>query len=203
MLFVDGGAFFVESASWLPELTHGVIIQNPTLEERGEFKLLPRPDLTQVLEVAKVQSQRRVDFITLANETVELDKIRSGMVRRFTKYCTENKLVPNLCLDPTMARPEMVHDTPSNPQGPMAVFSAPFFDDYLRIYRSFCEGKYKKSDEGWQKTVLREVLGFAKSVGFELDQGAFGETFTILREKHKHNGTFPTPRPPAPYSLKF
>ena len=187
---MEGGSFLVESAAWLPELAHGIIIQNPTLEERGEFKLLPRPDLTAVLEVAKVQTQRRVDFVTLANETVELDKIRSGMVRRFVKYCQEAKLVPNLSVDPTMTRPEMVHKTPSNPTGPMAVFSAPFFEDYFRIYRTVCgnEGKHK-TEESWQKVIVREVLLFAKSVGYDLDQGAFQEMLVILREKHKQNGT--------------
>lgn len=188
MLFVDGGNFFVESAAWLPELAHGVIIHNPTLEERGEFKLLPRAELSEVLDVAKVQTQRRVDFITLAHETVELDKIRSGMVRRFVKYCQETKMVPSLSVDPTLARPEMVHRTPSNPLGPMAVFSSPYFEDYFRIYRSACgnEGKHK-TEEAWQKVILREVLGFAKSVGYDLEQGAFQEPLTILREKHKSN----------------
>ena len=148
MLFVDGGNFFVESAAWLPELVHGIIIHNPTLEERGEFKLLPRLELTEVLDVAKVQTQRRVDFITLAHETVELDKIRSGMVRRFVKYCQENKMVPSLCVDPTMSRPEMVHRTPSNPSGPVAVFSSPFFEDYSKLYKQVCsnEGKHKTED---------------------------------------------------------
>jgi hypothetical protein len=190
-LFVDGGPFFVESAAWLPELVHGVIIHNPTLEERGEFKLLPRAELTEVLEVAKKQTQRRVDFITLAQETVELDKIRSGMVRRFVKYCQESKIVPSLCVDPTMSRPEMVHATPTNPSGPMAVFSSPFFEDYSKIYKSVCnnEGK-QKTEDSWQKVIVREVLGFAKSVGYDLDQGAFGEMFTILKEKHKHSGMF-------------
>jgi hypothetical protein len=34
-----------------------------------------------------------------------------------------------------------------------------------------------------------EVIGYAKSVGYDLGQGTFGETLTILQEKHK-NGIF-------------
>lgn len=193
-MFVDGGAFFVATA-WLPAIVHGIIMHNPTLEEYGDFKLLPRDEVTQVLDTAKVQTQRRVDFTVLAQENIALDNIRSGMVRRFVKFCQENKVVANLNLDSTMTRAEMVHLTPDNPLGPVAVLSAPFFDDYFKSFRMHAasDGK-RKSDEPWHKALLHEVLVFAKTLGHEVDPASLQEPFAILREKHKHSGnsfTFP------------
>lgn len=161
-------------------------MHNPTLEEYGDFKLLPRSDLTQVLETAKTQTQRRIDFITLAHESIALDNIRSGMVRRFVKFCQETKMVPSLCVDPTMSRAEMVHRTPSNPLGPMAIFGAPFFDDYFKSFRShvgLSDGK-RKPDDSWRKMIIQEVVAFATTIGHEVDPTDFQEVFTVLHEKH-------------------
>lgn len=187
MVLADGGAFFVENP-WLASQTHGVVIHNPTLTEQGEYKIVPRPDLTKVLETAKTESQKRVDFVTLAHECVPLDQIRGGMIRRFVKFCQDFKVVSSLAVDPTLSRPEMVHRTPSSPLGAMAVLSSPQLDEYFKAFRAY-HGGNKKMEDGWQKVIVRDVVAFAKTLGHDVEAAAFTETLGILREKYKQSGT--------------
>lgn len=173
---------------YVQQNTHGLVMDHPTMDSTGEYRLLPREEVTKAMSAAKAQMQKRVDFVLLAHECVPQELLKGGQVTRFVKFCQSSKIVPTLCVDCTHTRAELVQPVNPSPSGPLAVLASKHVEDFQEAFRKLKNRKDDNNNGKFDKTaMLAEVQALAQRLGFDLTVTSLQTSLETLLAQY---GTF-------------